>query len=278
MFNFDVNSVFGNLVYSDHSTVGWIFDSPGIHSVSAVVDDYYGKQYTRTKSIYVFPNSLAGYWKFDESSGTTASDSSGNGNTGTLTSGASFTSGKFGNAVSLNGINNYVSFANSPTLSTGSVTVSMWVNLASNPDCDSKINWRTLIRKGLTYGTDTGWDVGLEENRELTWDIGTGIVNYNRLFSSTQIPVGTWTHVAFTYDSNSGYQRIYVNGNSVANRIVTVGTMQSNTNPVLLSGGSNAVTCPNGFGYFNGTVDSLRIYNRALTSQEINDTSKNLYP
>src|SRR5439155_24932017 len=99
-----------------------------------------------------------GYWKFDEGSGTTSSDSSGNANIGTLMNGATFTtSGKFGNAVSFNGRINYVNFSTTPSLNTTSISIVMWFNLAADPNCDGLNNWRSLIRKGGPSGADTGW-------------------------------------------------------------------------------------------------------------------------
>jgi hypothetical protein len=76
----------------------------------------------------------AGY-AFNESSGTTTADASGHGLTGTLTSGAVFTTaGKNGNALSLDGVNDYVNLANPTALRlTGSITISAWIYATSNP-------------------------------------------------------------------------------------------------------------------------------------------------
>ena len=57
-------------------------------------------------------NGLVGWWKFDETSGTVAYDSSGNGNHGTLTNGPTWTDGKIGGAINFDGINDYINLAN----------------------------------------------------------------------------------------------------------------------------------------------------------------------
>jgi hypothetical protein len=71
---------------------------------------------------------LVGQWKFDENSGTTASDSSGNGNTGTLTSGAGWGVGQNGAAVNLDGLDDYVQVgAQSSLVMTSAVSLSAWI-------------------------------------------------------------------------------------------------------------------------------------------------------
>ena len=90
-------------------------------------------------------------WGFDAGSGTTAADQSGNNNTGTLSNATWSTTGKYGNALSFNGSNAYVSVpdSNSLDLTTG-MTIEGWVRPASGVD------WQTLIVKerpgNLVYG------------------------------------------------------------------------------------------------------------------------------
>ena len=89
---------------------------------------------------------LVGYWKFEEGSGTIVADSSGYGNNGN-TYGPSWVDGKIGKALNFDGNDDYVDFGNSNSLNTTSITVSFWLNLASDPNCDSNNNWRSLIKK-----------------------------------------------------------------------------------------------------------------------------------
>ena len=83
---------------------------------------------------------VAGY-AFNESAGTTASDASGHGLTGTLVNGPTFTTaGQYGNAVALDGINDYVNLGNPTALQlTGSMTISAWINSSSFPVDDAAI-------------------------------------------------------------------------------------------------------------------------------------------
>jgi FlaG/FlaF family flagellin (archaellin) len=218
--------------------------------------------------------------KFDEGSGTTTYDSSSNVNNGAFIgesfndgtiNGATRVDGKFGKALQFDGIDNYVDFGNTANLNTNSLTVTLWLNLASDPNCSFPENsWRSLIRKGSTAGTSTGWDIILEENRGLRFDIGNGTSWQNRLLSSGgAVPINDWVHLAFVYDRNTGDQIIYKNGAQIKSQVVSIGTMQLNAQPVLLSKGVNTSTCPNQEGYVNGTIDEVRIWNRSLSQAEI---------
>jgi acylphosphatase len=73
------------------------------------------------------PNGLVGYWKLDENTGTSAADLSGNGNTGTLTSGPTWSTGKFGAALSFDGVNDVVSMGNVMNIGTNNATFSAWI-------------------------------------------------------------------------------------------------------------------------------------------------------
>jgi hypothetical protein len=66
--------------------------------------------------------SPVGYWKFDEGSGTTALDSSGNGNTGTLMNGPQWIDGKIGKALQFHGIDDYVEMPYHPSFNLSSYT------------------------------------------------------------------------------------------------------------------------------------------------------------
>ena len=85
------------------------------------------------------PGLIAGY-AFNEGAGTTAADASGNGLTGTLSNGAGWTTGRYGNAVQLDSNNDFVNLGNPTALQlTGSMTVSAWIYSAAFPGDDAPI-------------------------------------------------------------------------------------------------------------------------------------------
>ena len=91
-----------------------------------------------------------------------------------------------------------------------------------------------------------------------TGTLATGLANY---LTSGQAPVaGQWQHVAFSYNGSTA--RFYVNGTEVANRSFTGNVGDSNTWRIGAYGST-------AMGFFDGTIDEVRIYNRALTQTEI---------
>jgi hypothetical protein len=75
-----------------------------------------------------------------------------------------------------------------------------------------------------------------------------------------QLPLNAWTHLAATYDGAA--LRLYVNGALASTRAMT-GPITASASPLRIGG--NTIWGE----FFNGVIDELRIYNRALTAQEI---------
>jgi glucose/arabinose dehydrogenase/predicted phage tail protein len=196
------------------------------------------------------PPGLVGAWAFGEGTGTTTADASGNANTGTITA-AAWTQGRYGNGLSFNGINSMVQVAASASLNlTSGMTLSAWVQPTA-----SQSSWRTIVQKQSdAYFLHASSEAPLRPAGGGTMG---GDVNY--VIGPTAIPVNTWTHVALTYDGAT--LRLYVNGTQVATRAAG-GSIQTTTNPLWI--GSNT------YGErFQGLIDEVRVYNRALTPTEI---------
>ena len=103
-----------------------------------------------TTTTQLGPSGLVAAYGFNEGSGTTTADASGNGLTGTLNGAAWTTLGKFGNALSFNGSSNYVDLGNpTPLKLTGSMTWSAWIYATANPADDGQI----IAKSGGTNGT-----------------------------------------------------------------------------------------------------------------------------
>src|ERR1700682_2994534 len=133
---------------------------------------------------------------FNEGSGNTTADASGNANLGTLSGPSWTTAGHYGYALSFNGTNAYVEAANSNSLNPGTAaTFSAWVNvLAANANISSVINkWSQTI--------DDDYLFGLDSSNRLTfaWQTTGGNVwgrpSYNIVSGNAQIPLGTWTYI-----------------------------------------------------------------------------------
>ncbi len=192
-------------------------------------------------------------YSFDAGVGATVLDASGNSNTGTLSGATWTTAGKYGGALVFNGSTARVSVPASPSLNvTTGVTLEAWVYPTA-----TQSGWRTIIQREvdaffLHASNQTG------ARRPAAGGTFGGSVRLVK--APTAIPINTWTHLAQTYDGTT--LRLYVNGAEVATLAAT-GLIETNASPLWM-GGNN----PHGE-YFQGRIDNVRIYSRALTPAEL---------
>lgn len=208
---------------------------------------------------------LVGYWNFDEGSGTTAADSSGNNNTGTLVNGPTWVAGKIGSgALSFDGASGYLNVANSTGLTLDEFTVSAWVktsNLATayiiSKDTSTCISYRNFWKFGLGYNTylRSAVTMGNGSVANFQWTTDN---------SANNVGDGQWHLVTAVFTPGVSV-KMYKDGNLIDTDTTTItGPFGVSTNPVKIG------LCGNS-GYFNGSLDDIRVYNRALTDQEITD-------
>lgn len=192
-----------------------------------------------------------------------------NANNATTSTGAfaSDRKGKASGAYATDGITQYASIPDADSLDTGSVTVSLWVTVNGTLDCDGNNNWRSLIRKGSTSSSTTGWDIVLEQTGTVNWDIGVSGVT-SRRSANVGLTPGTTKLLTVTYNATSGVQTVYANGVQSNTQTITPNPIGANASPLDIGRGANAVACPNGGGYAPVTYDDIRIYNRAITLAE----------
>jgi hypothetical protein len=235
----------------------------GLHTLTARARDAAGNQ-TNSAPVAVnvnntAPSGLVAAWGFEEGAGTTTTDVSGSNLIGTI-SGASWSAaGRFGNALSFDGVNDWVTVADNNVLDlTTGMTIEAWVNPTINN------GWETILMKETTgelayalYSDNNGNDSG-GPRRPAVW-IRQGGTSYGTAGTS-QTPVGNWTHIAATYDGS--VLRIYENG-LLANSLSRIGSINVTGSPLRMGG--NSVWSE----WFNGLIDEVRIYNRALSAAEI---------
>jgi glucose/arabinose dehydrogenase len=207
-----------------------------------------------TLSVTAPATGLVGAWGFDETSGTTTSDASGRGNTGTISGATRTTTGRFGGALTFDGVNDWVTVADNASLRlTTGMTIEGWMRPAAN----GSARWRTIAIKesgsGLAYALYGFGDGGLPSGHAFT-----SIERWARAASAPAL--NAWTHVAVTYDATT--IRLYVGGTQVATQAQT-GSLLAATGPLRFGG--NAIWPE----WFQGQLDELRVYSRALTAAEI---------
>jgi len=198
---------------------------------------------------------------FKEGSGTTVADSSGNGNTGTINGATWTTAGRYGNALSFNGATSYVDLGIPASLKlTGSMTWSAWIFATANPVDDGQI----VAKSG---NGDDGWQFKTSpDTGPHTFGVVVAVsaTSHVTRYSNTTRALNTWYHVAGAYNAAARTLDVYVNGvldNGVLRGAVPAAQYDAaqNVNIGRRSGGY----------YFQGTIDEVRIYNRALSQSEI---------
>jgi parallel beta-helix repeat protein len=203
--------------------------------------------------------SPVGYWKFDEGSGNTAYDSSGNGNDGTLHT-ATWTAGKIGSALHFNGVDSWVEIPNSPTLTAMSqITLEAWIQEDS-----ITAQLKGIISKcdGWAPPTSAEYFLGTNENGKVFFETDHSTAIFSAQTTPLITEAGRWYHVAGTWSGNSYV--IYVNGQPVLSGTCTPQTTLSNSLPVQI--GRHGTWS---WVYFQGIIDEVKIYNYARTSDEI---------
>lgn len=185
-------------------------------------------------------------------SGTSWTDLSFSGNSGTLVNGPSYSSSNGGSIV-FDGINDYV---NGPAISsqlTGNMTVECWIYITSGPS-----DWVRIIGTGANPSGNRTFGLWYYTDRTLLWQrYGTNNVG---LQPANVLNYNTWYYVAATTSGSS--QAIYLNGSSVGSSTVTGPWPASNENITLGSAvGIHA--------YLTGNMSIARIYNRGLSASEI---------
>jgi subtilase family serine protease len=175
-------------------------------------------------------------------------------NNGTLVNGVSFAPGEVGQAFSFDGTSGYVSIPDSPSLDTfvSSITIETWIKFNQ---VDTSPNWNGIVTKG-----NSSWRLALYGNSFVIGFSTTGLSNVD-LAGNKNINDGQWHHVAAIYDETNKY--IYVDGVLDASTPAT-GTIAQNSYPVCI--GENAEAPGH---LWNGLIDEVSIYNRALTASEI---------
>jgi VCBS repeat-containing protein len=197
---------------------------------------------------------LVAAYSFDDGSGTTVADASGNGHTGTI-SGATWSSqGKFGGALAFDGSNDWVTIADTPDLDlTTEMTLEAWVYPAGTLG-----SFKAVVGKQVAYRLYAASDSAYCASTGPLAALDDGITQFT-LCAPTALALNVWTHLAMTYDGNT--LRLYVNGQQVA----SAATMQ----PMGVTTGAFMLGASQFGEYFPGRIDNVRVYNRALSASEL---------
>jgi hypothetical protein len=196
---------------------------------------------------------LVGWWRFDEGAGNIVSDSSGHGNDGTVY-GATWVDGKHGKALSFDGVEDHVKVNNHATLQiTGDLTIAFWVNTTSLSAAMVPVDkhWAgEYFAKILATGA-LRFAHGAPGNAEELTVLPAG-----------SITAGSWIHIAVVRNTSTTQLTAYKNG--VAGSPVSYTKTPTASTQDVYIGMEDAAYNP-----FYGAIDEVRIYNRALSQDEI---------
>ncbi|MCD4695336.1 MAG: T9SS type A sorting domain-containing protein [Bacteroidales bacterium] len=199
------------------------------------------------------PDNLVGHWKMEEGSGSVLVDSSSYINNGTITGAPAWVTGKDDLALDLDGSNDYATVPDDVSLDiTGEITLAAWIR----PEIAGT---QRIIRK-VDATANTGYSLFLSANGYVSIrfnDNNTYRVNTNAFYPTS----GTeWMHVAATYDGEK--IKTYINGETDASIPVSFAISPNNEN---LSIGATT----GGVDKLQGAIDDVRVYNIALSLEEI---------
>ncbi len=245
-------------------------------SYTLIASNTYGVATSSVAVLTISPwtptDALAGYWKFDETTGGTAADSSPNANNANLVSFAfddsQWVSGRVNGAISVNptGISlEHAEAPDSPSLNfdgNGRFSIAAWVRGPA-----TQINGAGIVAKGvgslneeyaLDVTTSGGYRFYIRNNVAAAINLQT-----------TVAPNGTWQHVVATYDAGFTLMNFYVNGQLVASNTAAGSTLLAdNSHAVTIGAREQSASSGYNF-YFNGTIDDVRIYSRALSAADV---------
>jgi hypothetical protein len=196
-----------------------------------------------------------GYWRLDETSGTSAADSSGNNRTGTTSGGTTWVAGKVNNGLSFNGTNAYLSIPDGfdPT----AFSVALWVKPAVT-------SAQSILVRTDASGSTASWSHQLSINSSgkfeaYMWDGAAKTVT-----GTTTVSANTWYHIALTA-ANNGQMKLYVNGQAEGTA-ASISSMWTGGDRYWIGSNSGG-----GKGWFNGSADDAKLYDYALTSTDISN-------
>lgn len=185
-----------------------------------------------------------GYWKLNEGSGSAAADVSGYDRTATVTNGV-WVAGRVDDALSFNGASSYASTSWGKLTGNSARTMALWFKTSSSSNANF-LSWGVNVSNQLSQ-------LGI-------YNGGLGYLGYgnNLTTPASAYADGNWHHLAVAYDGS--VMELYVDG-ALANTAVT--TLQTGSSALNIG---RSVTASN---YFNGALDEVFVYNRALTGTEI---------
>lgn len=231
-----------------------IYNTPALDEDNENYDEQMENTYTHNNF-----RGLVAHWKFDGD----LKDSSQFGNNGSAVGKIEYVDAIFGKGAKFNG-KSYIEVPNSASLNLqDAFTFSMWVfkeDMRTNDYMEVGVPYFEKMNEEYGY-----WPYGMYEWWEFTPGVTYGYEETTGdLHSDKPVDIQKWTLITSTYDGKS--MKIFINDQLVKSQLVSV-TLDSSSAPLYIGFG-NFMNRDN---YFKGIMDDLRIYNKALSYEEVED-------
>ncbi len=201
-------------------------------------------------------DSLIAYWDFNEGSGTTVTDKSGNLINGTVTGAAWIDHENFGTALNFSGSNQYVEVLyNAATRPEDQISLSCWFKISQYRNCAV-----------ITTTESSGYSIEFDSGLKFILRIGGSYQNVN--IAESKISLNEWHYVTGTYNGSS--MKIYLDGTLEEEKSIS-GKIQYNVNnSLLIAAEASSGTGPDlSYNMFEGPLDEVRIYKYAISQEKI---------
>ncbi len=228
------------------SRVGWGAATPSVEKVGIASQDREFEPDEYTVALY----------HFNEGTGKSITDTSGNGNQGTAYGNISWTSGRFGYALSFDGNEGYVRIPDSPSfdriVSRKALTIEFWIYLRSYPSYPAD----HLVTKwsGTGHNRESEFYLDVRYDGKISFFLNSGPPDVSRVsnvLSQVPIPLRSWQLVSCIWDGVSHTAAIYLNGREVGRIDAAVSSVPNSTTPVIVSGSAPYT--------LDAVIDELRI-------------------
>jgi hypothetical protein len=207
-------------------------------------------------------NGLVAWWKFDETNGTVAYDSSGNGNDGNLTSGPAWTTGKIGGALSFDGVDDRVSVPNTALSGLNDFTINLWTKLVNGSQSH-------FFLSGASDLEANHFMLGITNGEEIHfWDKDIHIIDFPYPSINWH---NKWINITLVRRIDGTGSHILIDGTNLVSEIYAASSMSISDSGLWIGVDQDN---PGGGGwsptqFLEGLIDDVRIYNRALSAAEV---------
>jgi len=213
---------------------------------------------------------LVAYYPFNGN----ANDESGNGNDGTEHGGLNYAVGKIGQAAQFDGIDDYINVADNDSLdNTSYLTIAVWVNFRSFHATGTHTKtYLPIINKHFSSEVKGRNSYGLSLHSE-SKNVGFSAFNPQNLSgnasASPELELGLWNHLVSIFDN--GQIKMFLNGSLITSQETNITQIGNSPEPLKIGDWfyQHSASYPTRYSTFEGLMDDIRIYNRALSEDEV---------